>query len=276
MMILFFFLTLNCAFAQDFVPFLWDNSSSTGNGLLNNILAFWKSDEASSTLMDSTPNANDLTSNGTPGSGTGVVSGSRTYDDSNPDYFTEAFNSAFGFPGGAMTIAGWWQFDTTITSDMSLLSRGDFGGGINFSWALIFDNATPNDRVSFYWSTDGTFNPANVVSFDTGGTINSVDYYFICLRWDGSTLRISATDSADGSVAADTTASFSGTLYNSGSPTLSAGRLEGSSVHNMRGQSDNVGVWSRSLSDCEVAWLFTSKSGSFTYPSFDALTCVGP
>src|SRR5689334_9161442 len=168
---------------QDFVPFLWDNSSGTGNGLLNNLLAFWQFDEASGNLIDVSGNGNTLTAHGTPGSGTGVVAGSRTYDETNPDYFTEAFNDAFAFSGGAFTITCWGQFDTTVTSDMSLIARGDFGGGVNFSWALLFDNGTPDDAVNFFWSTDGTFNPGNVISFDLGGSAG-LNYYFICLRWD--------------------------------------------------------------------------------------------
>lgn len=266
-------LTLNLC-AQDFVPFFWDNSSATGNELLNNLLAFWKCDEASGNMTDSSGNSHTLTANGSPGTGTGIVSGARTYDESNPDYFTEAFNSLFGFGGGAFSITCWPQFDTTVTSDMSLIARGDFGGGVNFSWALLFDNGTPNDAVNFFWSTDGTFNAGNVVSFDLGGSVNSSIFYFICLRWDGATFHLSATPQSSGSLATDATASFSGTLSNSGNPTLSVGRLEGSGIHNMRGQIDEMGVWSGYLSDCEVGWLFTAKAGSFTYSSFDPFLCV--
>lgn len=263
------------ASAQDFVPFLWTPGGSpvTGNGLLNNLLAFWEFDEASGNALDSSGNGHTLTATGTPGSGTGVVAGSRTYDETNPDYFTEAFATAYGFVGGSFTIAGWGQFDigSPHIDDKSIIARGDFGGS-NFSWALIFDNASPNDLISFYWSTDGLFNPANVVSFDLGGSV-SVNYYFVCLRWDGVNLHLSATESTDSAVAADTTAAFSGSFWNSGSPTLSVGRLEGSSAHYMRGQTDNMGVWSSYLSDCQVGWLFTSKLGVFTYQNFDALNC---
>lgn len=268
------FLFCSTARAQDFVPFLWDNV--TGNGLLNNLIAFWQNDEASGNLLDASPNNHDLTASGTAGSGTGVVSGSRTYDETTPDYFTESFVTDFGFAGGAFTISAWGQFDVGAphVDDKAIIARGDFSGA-NFSWALIFDNASPNDLVSFYWSTDGVFNPANVVSFDLGGTV-SVNYYFICLRWNGATLHLSATEQTAGSLATDATASFSGTFYNSGSPTLSVGRLEGSSIHYMRGQTDDIGVWSRYLSDCEVQWLFVAKDGTFTYPGFDTLTCEAP
>lgn len=266
-------LTLNLC-AQDFVPFLWDNSSATGNGLLNNLLAFWQFDEASGNALDASGNGQTLTVSGGPGSGTGVVAGSRTFDETTPDYFTRSFNSAFGFPGQGGTIALWGQFDLGAPhiDDKCMIARGDFSGS-NFSWALIFDNATPNDLVSFYWSTDGTFNAGNVLSFDLGGSVGG-NYYFICLRWDGSTLHLSATDQTAGSLAADVTTSFSGTLWNTGSPALSVGRLEGSSAHYMRGQLDDMGVWSGYLSDCDVGWLFTAKAGSFTYGSFDPFLCV--
>jgi hypothetical protein len=203
------------------------------------------------------------------------VAGSRTFDDTDPDYFTNAFNTVYGFAGGAFTITAWVQVDQSPphVDDKAIFTRGDYGGGTNFSYALIFDNGGSMDAFNFYWSTDGTFNAGNVVSFTLGGDAG-LDYYFVCLRWDGANFHLSATEQTDGSVAADVTAAFSGTLFNSLNPVVYVGILQGSSIHNMHGQIDEMGVWSRYLSDCEVGKLYTARSGSFTWPSFDANTCV--
>lgn len=270
-----FFLAL-AVHAQDFVPFLWDNTSG-GNNLLTGLEAFWRFEETTGNALDSSGNGRTLTENGTLASGTGVVGTDRLYADADEtDYFERASEAVFGFSGD-FTITAWVDADFTAPAvdDKTILARGDYGGS-NFSWLLLFDNGA-TEHFSFYWSTDGTFNPSNIVDFDTGTSISGTSgFYFVVIRRTGTTLKISGTHITDLVLATEATGTVSGTLFHDGTNTLRAGDLEGSDIHDMRGAIDEVGIWSRYLSDCEIAWLWRAKAGTFTYTSFNGLPCVAP
>lgn len=257
------------------VPFPWGSAVVTGNHLTPGAVAYWRFEEATGNALDSSGNGRTLTENGTLASGTGVVDDCRVYDKSvETDYFSRSADSAFGFSGD-FTVTAWVQFDIgpPDTDDMSVISMGDFTGA-NFSWLIELDSGVSDDLISFYWSTDGTFNPGNVVQFTVTGGVTDTVWYFIVVRRTGSTLHISATDISDGSVATDATGTVSGALFYDGTDQLRVGDLEGSDIHDMNGLIDEMGVWSRYLSDCEVGWLFTAKAGSFTWPDFDSNTCA--
>lgn len=246
----------------------------TGNNLVPNAELYLRLNEASGNATDSTSNGRTLTESGTVGSDTGVVGDARTFvDDDETDYLYRASESVFGFTGD-FTITAWVDLDNTppAIDDKTIISRGNYAGA-NFSWALIFDNASPDDKFIFYWSTDGVFNAGNVVEFTLSGDASTGDFYFLAVRRTGTTIHISATYRSD-PLESDVTATCSGAFFDDGTNELRVGSLEGSTIHDMRGKIDEVGIWSRYLNDCEIAKLFTAKSGSFTWPSFDSNPCV--
>lgn len=262
--------------AQDFVPFLWTTTPSTGNHLTPDIIAYWRFEETTGGALDSSPNGRDLAENGVVGTAAGVVSNNRTYaDDDETDYLYRSPESVFAFAGD-FTITAWVLLDNAppATDDKTIISKGDFAGS-NFSWWLEFDNAGASSNFRFYWSTDGTWNSGQFVSSDLGSTASEADYYFVVVRRTGSTLHVSATFRGD-PLTADTTGTSSGAYYDDGTADLQVGNLVGSTIHDMRGAIDEMGVWGRYLSDCEVEWLYTARDGTFTYPSFDPYTCANP
>lgn len=259
--------------AQEFIPYF---ESQTGNYLLNNVVAYWTLNETSGNASDSSSNARTLTQNGSPGSDTGMVSTGRTFSSTtHGDYFSRTTESAFAFGGNAFTITAWASFNARSLdpNDMTVIGRGDITGS-NFSWWLFLDHGSPNDSMYFVYSTDGTFDLGNSITFPISGEIGT-GFNFIAVRWDGTTLRISVTHNSESALEADQTKALSGTLY-AGTPTLRVGEVEGSTAHDMGGTLDEIGVWSRSISDCELEWLFTAKAGSFTYANFNVLPCEAP
>jgi hypothetical protein len=254
-----------------YVPFPW--GAAAGNHLVPDAIAFYKFDEGSGNATDASGNGKTLTDNGSVGAGTGVVGGSRTFTFTTSEFLERSYDAEFNL-GSAFTIAGWVQFDDAppAVDDMAIVAKGDTTTPGNFSYLLELDSGVSSDLISFYWSTDGTIDFGNVIQFDLGGDV-AADWYFICLRWNGTTLHLSASYIGD-PLAADVTASFSGTIFNDGTGSLRVGSLQGTPDHDLRGQADNLGFWNRYLSDCEVGKLFTAKSGSFTWPSFDSNPCV--
>lgn len=268
--------------AQDFVPFLWDNNSGTGNGLLNNLAAFWRFEETAGNVSDSSGNGRTLIESGSNPNGTGIVGNDRFYafGSGTSDYFSVASDSALTFGSNPFTITAWAFLSPhgVTPNDLTILCKGDYGSG-SLSWWLVFDAGVLDDFMRFIFTSDGTYtfpDATKELNITYSGGLSVAGWQLFVVRWDGSTLHMSATYSTDSAVSADVTKAFAGPFFNnSGSPVVIAANL-GSALHHMDGDMDEIGIWNRYLSDCEVAWLFTAKAGSFTYPSFDPFTCVSP
>lgn len=273
--ILLFLLVSSSAFGQQFIPFFDD---VVGNNLLPNLLSFWRFEETSGNAFDSSGNSRTLTTNGVVNSGTGIVANDRTYTVGGNAFFSRASETAMNFSSStACTITAWGKFTpkALAPNDMTVISRGDWRG-LHFSWWLMLDHGTPDDSMNFYYSTDGNWNSLQLASFPFVGGISS-DWYFIALRWSGTTLSITAADAGvDVILPADVSVSFSGAFFEDGSNTLTVGAVaSGESLHDMDGDLDEIGIYNRRLSDCELDKLYIAKAGSFTYTSFDSNSC-GP
>jgi hypothetical protein len=246
-------------------------NAAPGNGLLTNLLAYYRFEETSGNALDSSGNGRTLTEHGTILSDpSGIVAKARTYTREDHFYFSNS-SSVFN-PASAFSVTGWAKFnpEPLAINDFTIAAKGSYPGG-TLSWWLLLDHGTPDDHLTLYYTVDGSTLQTLSVTF-TGG-VNSNLYYFIALRWDGTTLRLSATPQTDSAVATDSTALFAGPFYTSPDP-LVVGDMPGSSIHAMDGVIDELSFYNTSLSDCMVGKLFGAKDGSFTYPDFTAGACV--
>lgn len=130
-----------------------------GNGLLNNLIAYWPLNEAAgaNNALDLHSNALHLTQNSSPGSAAGkVYAGARTFDGAN-DYFSRA--SASLTPASSdFTVACWvWSDAVSIQLVICL----DDAGGRNYR---IYHTA---GGVSFFSYVAGA-TTARVTGFTTG------------------------------------------------------------------------------------------------------------
>lgn len=265
-------LLIRVVVAQDFVP---NFSSQSGNHLSPNVVAFWKFDEHTGDAVDASGNGKTLTQNGSvsDGAGNAVVGSSRAFSAVNDtDSFTRTHDSAFNFGTNAFTLTCWAYFDSgggSVTGDMSLISNGSYNLN-TMSWWLALDHGTP-DSLRFQFSTNGVYNftDAAVFTFD-GGVVGS-GWYFIVARWNGSTIHLSATDIGASMLASDGTAAFSGSFYANTTDNIYVGDID--NIHDLGGGLDEMGIWSRYLSDCEVAKLFTAKGGILSFGGFDSNVC---
>lgn len=244
--------------------------SAEGNNLLTDLAAFWTFDEPSGNALDSSGNGYTLTENGSLPSTTGIVEGSRHYDANDANYFSRASAPAFIF-NGPFTITAWCRFDPLpfATNDMTIMSKTTgFIGGV--SWWLGMDHGTPNDAIWFYHSADAGVN-LEITIFDLGGPVQA-GWYFVVVRSDGSTVEVSATHESETDLATPEDGPFVGCTNTPAVP-LTVGHYLGDSLHNMRGEIDEVGIWNKELSDCELSWLFRAKEGIFSYNLFDGNSC---
>lgn len=246
-------------------------AAATGNHLLPNLLAYYRFEEASGNASDSSGNSRTLTENGTViGTAAGIVQRAREYTAVDHSYFSIG-NSAFTNLA-ALSVTVWCQFvpRELSTNDMTMVAKGSYADS-TLAWWILLDHGTPDDSVIFFYTTDG-INLQQLV-LDLGGSVDPSQFYFISLRWDGSTLRLSATTQDQSTVSAGVTTAFAGPFYNAADP-LVVGDMPGTSIYGMGGVIDELGLWSRSLSDCELDHLFTARNGTFTYPVFDLNLCA--
>lgn len=113
---------------------------AAGNGLLNNLIAYWPFDEASGNALDLSGNSRTLTQVNDPGANTGLVyTTAREFVPVNTEYFTRSDSALYG--GAAMTVAVWFNaytLENTPNYHM-LCDTLSYGGG----WAVgVWGDAT--------------------------------------------------------------------------------------------------------------------------------------
>ena len=203
--------------------------------ILDNLISYYKLDEASGNLVDS-KGSNDLTNNSATYGATGIINDALTFDGVS-DYLTGSFSKTFT----AYTIQAWIK-TSSVTNN--------WGGIISDSGQdMLLRRNINTDKLNFQ-SVAAGFAIVSTDVFDTDNWIHVVATY------DGTTAELwmdgvsQGTDGGTGSVAITT---------------FEIGRNEQINANKWEGEIDEVGVWDRALSDAEVALLFNSGSGK-AYP----------
>lgn len=107
-----------------------------GNGLLNNLVAFWGLDEAggANDALDKHSNGLTLTQTNSPGSDTGkVYSGARVFNGSS-QYFISDSADALNFGDTDFTVAAWVYLSST-SGDRHIVNR--YGGANSTLWQYM-------------------------------------------------------------------------------------------------------------------------------------------
>lgn len=214
--------------------------------LIDNLVTYYKLDEAAGAVLDS-HGTNDGTNYGATPNVAGKINTCYDFDGYN-DYIDTEFIPTTNSP---MTWAFWINPGTMTTTKriMSSTTGGNEVGGLQFQF-----DATNKIRVV---SGDGT--GASIFGVSTT-TITTGNWFFVVFTFDGSTSKLYVNDGA---------AELSDTWTPQASATeLDFGRRAGGSVlttHYYDGKIDEVGIWSRAITDAEVLELYNSGSG-LAYP----------
>lgn len=211
--------------------------------LVDDLISYWKCDEASGDLIDA-HSSNDMTDTNTVGAGTGKISGARDMEGTDDEYFT-------------------------IASNASLVT-----GDIDFSWSFWFN---PESNASiYYFITKGT-------EYEMRGTTNrifwTVDGQGFLGGFPASPLTLTAGTWYFVVCWHDATNNLIGRSFNGGTPITTAvthtgstgsdavyiGRKNGA-TDKIDGLIDEIGFWKRKLSDAEISELYNGGSGrSYDY-----------
>lgn len=213
-----------------------------GDTLNNNLVSFWKLQEASGTRVDEEASGNDLDdiNTVTQGSNSIVYTDSARFISANSEKLriTDANQTGLGVTG-SFTVCAWVDI-LVFTQNSAIFSKWD--GSTQRSWSVFYRNTTPNLR--FALSGDGATNTnCDISSF----TPSAGTFYHICARYNSSTNEMALI--LDGGT--PSTATFSGSVFDS-TADFSLGY---SGFNFLDGSMEACGFWDRALTNAEVTRL---------------------
>jgi hypothetical protein len=238
-------------------------TSTTGSvqTLYNNLVAFWPLDQASSLNRIDSYGFHSITGGGglssTPGKTRIIASGfSTAYLASSNQPEADA---KFNFGPNSFTLAAWVNFAIVSASiQNSIISK--FNSSINSrSYALCQGNGTAETHFLFLIYGNGTLTNHTSASSITFGIPSANTWYHVAAWYDSINTVVGIRVNAG---PADTTFWPSGSYINNGIPFMIGSLVNGPY---MSGSIQDVGVWSRVLTQAECALLYNNGNGR-TYP----------
>ena len=236
--------------------------------LTDNLVSYWKLDEASGNAADSV-GSNTLTNRNTTAYAAGKINNGADLEATSDNGFsiTDASQSGLDF-SDALTFAGWIKLESAPASYYSMIGKRVGTGnqrsylfyGLNGN--LVFDNSSTG--------SDGS-------SVSVTATTNTATWYHVAVTKTGTTVKFYLNGSQQGATQTATLSS----IYNSTAP-FELGWWSDNADADLDGFMDEWGVWSRVLSDAEITELYNSGAG-LSYPfttatsgkNFPTLTLLG-
>lgn len=226
-------------------------SGDAASTLLDGILAYYKLDEASSPRVDSI-GSNDLTKllSVDPGNNTGKVGSCADFTSN-----TILKGSPLDIPGD-FTIACWVNFQSDVGVNGILGSFDDNTGNHKAFYLSAPSSLTPQ----WYVNPDGGVFTGTILNY--GSSVSTGIWYFFTCWLDTTNNTINLRVNND--TANEVSTSYTGGVYNN-MTVWEMGTYDSNLARAFQGCLDEVGVWTRVLTDEEITELYNGGSG-LTYP----------
>jgi RHS repeat-associated protein len=234
-----------------------DQSNKTAVWDSNYALVSHLSDNAASTsVADSTSNANNLTNqaNTSTKTTTGKISGGLTYNGSS-DYSSVPNNSSLNIQGTTITLEVWVKPTNTAASSSERLIVKEVPSNANpYVCYGLFRASSGSSQVTFWVSTGGSGSYTSV----TGGTMSAGQWMHIVGVYNGSTMTLYV----DGSSVA--TASKTGNIASSSTP-LVLGADTAASAEYFNGVLDEARISNNARSADWIAAEYANQDSPSTF-----------
>ncbi len=150
--------------------------------LTDNLVAYWKLDEASGNAADATGNGFTLTNTNTVGFAAALINNGADYGTANTNKYLRLSND-LGITGGDITISTWVKMRTEIaTGNQTIAIQGDAGTDVNYFIAYEYNAGTR--RLAFNRQKQAISN-----NFTRGNTtLGTTIFNHIVLRYTGGNL----------------------------------------------------------------------------------------
>lgn len=225
--------------------------------LIDNIVAYWKLDEASGDAADATGNGHTGVNTSITYSTTGAVINNAGQFNGSSGVLTVANNAALNLESIDNSIS-FWTRPTNVTTAGYLMWKGSYGASLS-QWYVRISTAGKL-QIGYSYNSDASYDyyPCN-----TALSINTLYHIRITRNATTRVIKVYINNVEDGVTtltagAAVTTADTLALLFGCQAPS-------GSNIGFYAGSLDEIGIWSRVLSDAEGTSLYNGGAG-FQYP----------
>jgi hypothetical protein len=227
------------------------------NGLLNQLVAYWKCEEVSGTRVDSHTGGYDMLETGSVTSTTGKDGTGLNPSTDTANHLDGTTGGPFGFGDASFSINGWMRVGSGAeVVNHPMVAKFDSSGApdVDDSWLLWF--RTTNDEFRFSISSDGTSEETIVETTDFAV---SASFQMVSAGYNAADNEIwIARNNGTRVTAAHTGGAFAGSVA-----PITLGWFQGSSPVMGSEPVDEVGIWSRYLTDADLDDLWAGGSGLF-------------
>lgn len=225
--------------------------------ITDSLVSAWKFDESSGNAADS-KGSNTLTNNGSVSYSAGKIGNGAVFVSASSKYLSIADASQSGLDlSGDFTFSLWAKCTTAPSSGNGWALIGKHDGGSR-SYMLTYENNGGTKQLILRVSSDGTSTnqTASTINYDLGtGTL----HHIVVTHDTSGNVRFYI----DGVQSGSTLTGSKTSIYNGTSPFCIGGSPGGSGYFD--GQIDEVGIWSRVLSNTEASYLYNDGNGT-QYP----------
>lgn len=225
--------------------------------IIDNLSAYWKMDESSGNIADSSGNSNTGTNVNTTAFATGKINNGADLENASSNYFSVADSASTSITGD-LTCNLWFKPESDIGDNQGLLVKRD-NTTTNISYVVYI--TTGLNQVHFVNSTDGT----NTNSTDVNVAITALNtgtFYMISLVYTASSGQIEVFING---VSVGTASSAKTSIFNGTAPLRIGSLTDAGGTTYTDGILDEVGLWARALSSTEISQLYNGGAG-LAYP----------
>lgn len=236
--------------------------------LKDNLISYWKMEEASSATRVDAHGNNDLSNNGSVVQGTGKIGFGADFERGDAgDYLSITDAAQTGLDLVTDFTINWW---VNLETAVGAAGAGQYGlwykyEGTNVrSLRIYLDRPAAVDNFNMVTSTDGTSGTLVTLTDSLGTTLSTGTLYMITVTYDLSagTMELFLNGSSLG-----TTAGGNTTIANTTAP-LYIGAEPGNGVY-FDGVMDELSVWNRIVTSEEIAEIYNAGAG-LGYDDWDA------
>ena len=223
-------------------------TATPGNGLLSNLYAYYKMDEASGSALDATAGGRNLANSGNPiTSSAGIINTARAFPGSGGASLFASRSSDFSPGSNSFSFSFWVNFSPTAVGYYEGLLAKGLVGPIDVEW-MVYRHG--DNTLRFSVSSNGS----TLTTVIWASTLSNGTWYFVAGEWDRTNIKLSVNG------ATFRTTSFSGTIHSNAQP-FDMGLISGSG-NPLDGSIDEVGIWmGRALTQTEVGQLYNGGAG---------------
>jgi len=238
-----------------------NTASVSGSNVTSGLVGWWKMDETSGNLSDSSGNANTGTPTGTT-SVPGMVGNGRKFNGTS-DYVDVANETHFDFEKTNPFTISTWVYRTNNATTNIVVGKNSYSGG-ELNGYMLFFNAS--DTLVYFDIGDCAAN--HCLRQASGTAMSTGVWHHVAVTYDGSQTAAGAHIYLDGASAgqapvSDTLSLDASALNNND---LLIGDQNSSSHNYFNGLIDEVRVYNRVLSAAEVQQLYLYRNQSCANP----------